>query len=162
MLHLVANQSIPASLMNSGAPADWQIDGNLGGTAALAEALLQSHEMVFANGSLLPAETGQVDKIPLIRLLPALPAAWARIGGGGYITGLRARGGFTVGLNWDEHGVLVDATIASDHGGAVYVTLGQTVLGSSNGTMLKSPGATDAVFLKLTTDAGCESTVTRV
>jgi len=162
MMHLVANQSIPASLMNSGAPADWQIDGNLGGTAALAEALLQSHEMVYANGSLLLAQTGEVGKVPLIRILPALPSSWAKVGGGGFVTGLRARGGFTVGLRWDGEGMLIDATITSDHDGEAYVTLGQTILGSNNGTMLKSAGATDAVFLKLTTQAGCESIVTPV
>jgi len=97
MLHLVANQSIPASVMNAGAPADWQIDGNLGGTAALAEVLLQSHEYV-ADG-LKPAMTGDIGKVPLIRLPPALPVGWAKVGDGGFVSGLRARGGFTVGFS---------------------------------------------------------------
>ncbi|GAB7341903.1 hypothetical protein MBLNU457_g0212t1 [Dothideomycetes sp. NU457] len=160
LMHLVANQSIPASLMNSGAPADWQIDGNLGGTAALAEVLVQSHE--FVSEGLRSAMTGVVEKVPLVRLLPALPAGWARRGGGGFVSGLRARGGFTVGISWDEEGQLVEATIVSDFGGVVFVTVGQTVLGATDGTILRSSdGATHAVFLKLQMQAGCEVTVTK-
>lgn len=64
----------------------FQIDGNLGVTAAIAEFLVQSHEI-------------DEDGAPLIDLLPALPPAWTA----GTVTGLRARGAVTLErLTWQD------------------------------------------------------------
>lgn len=81
----------------------FQIDGNFGATAGMAEMLLQSH----------------ADRI---HLLPALPDAWPS----GSFEGLCARGGFEVSARWHE-GRLIEATLLSRRGGRCTVMTGVEV-----------------------------------
>jgi len=82
-----------------------QIDGNFGITAGIAEMLLQS-------------QTGEIE------LLPALPAEWPT----GKISGLRARGGYEVGIEW-QNGKLISASVKNVSGdGACQVCYGNKVM----------------------------------
>lgn len=74
----------------------FQIDGNFGGTAGIAEMLLQSHNDV-------------------IEILPAVPNFWS-----GEVRGLKARGGFEVDIRF-EKGNLIETTIHSHKGVPILV-----------------------------------------
>ncbi len=77
----------------------FQIDGNFGASAGIAEMLLQSHE-------------------EYIRLLPALPEAWKN----GSFKGLCARGGFVINAIW-ENGEIISAEVLSTNGGELKIEL---------------------------------------
>jgi alpha-L-fucosidase 2 len=97
-LRVLFSKSTWPNLFDLHPPEIFQIDGNLGATAGIARMLIDRS----GNGPL--------------RLLPALPSTWKD----GRATGLRARGGLTVDLEW-KNGALTEATIHSNHSGEVQV-----------------------------------------
>lgn len=113
---LLAKRTLP-NLFDLCGP--FQIDGNFGATAGIAEMLLQSHVRIDAG-------------TPLIELLPALPKAWPD----GSVRGLCARGGFEIDLSW-RGGVLESVVVRSKLGNSCHLKYGvheisiRTVKGAS-------------------------------
>ena len=83
-----------------------QLDGNFGYPAAVGEMLLQSYEQ-------------DAEGLRVIRLLPALPKAWPN----GSVKGIRARGGFTADMSWQD-GKVADYRITSPEPKKVRVQIG--------------------------------------
>ena len=92
LIGLLADGQVMTSLFSTMGPQRVIMDANGGVTAGIAEMLIQSHD----------------DRL---ELLPALPRAWPS----GSVSGLRARGGFVVEINWDN-GKLTSAKIRSERG----------------------------------------------
>lgn len=119
-------------LIGRGAPnlfclhAPFQIDGNFGGCAAVAEMLLQSQEEDPEYGIGEEGQSGggagaggEKGSPYILELLPALPASWHT----GSVRGLRARGGFEVDIEWKE-GKVASWRIASSERRRVKVRIG--------------------------------------
>lgn len=126
----------------------------------MVEAFLQSHETVLAgnNGTLIAAQTGDANKIYLIRLLPALPSVWAA-NRGGSVSGLVARGAFEVDMAWTSDGKLTVATITSNLGNQAYVTLGNSPIGTANATKITVNGVGSGGFVLLPAKKGSKFSV---
>ena len=97
----------------------FQIDGNFGATAAVAEMLVQSH---------IRTEAG----VYKLHLLPALPSAWPT----GSVQGLRARGDCTIDLQWRD-GQLVEAVL---HAGSNAPASVPVVYGDKETAITLTPG----------------------
>ncbi|MCQ4088690.1 glycoside hydrolase N-terminal domain-containing protein [Saccharibacillus sp. JS10] len=104
-VHTLLARSTHPNLFDDHPP--FQIDGNFGGTAGIAEMLLQSH-------------------LDELHLLPALPSAW----NSGSVSGLRARGGYTISLSWQD-GQIQSAEITADFTGAITIRTDRAFEGSS-------------------------------
>lgn len=126
------------NMLDAHATSVFQIEGNFGATAGIAEMLLQSHP-----DSLV--------------VLPALPDEWSD----GAVSGLKARGNFEVALEWTG-GKLKKMRVKSLAGqplSVAYPSIATATVMTSAGTEAKTVTPTENLIV-LTTDSGCDYTIT--
>ncbi|MER5488260.1 glycoside hydrolase N-terminal domain-containing protein [Streptomyces sp. NPDC002812] len=124
VLNVIGTSSTGDNFFDMYYSTTFQIDANYGTPAAMIDMLLYSRP-------------------GLIELLPALPAAWPS----GSVTGIGARGGFTVDLNWSA-GAVTSATLHSVGGTATIVRSGswsRLVVVPSGGSVTITPSGTSTV-----------------
>jgi alpha-L-fucosidase 2 len=121
----------------------------------LAEKYLREKYMRFTSGETPPAGAAQIAEMLLqshggqIRILPALPKAWAD----GYIKGLRARGGFEVDIAWKE-GKITETTIHSKTGGVCRILSGMPLKLKGIGTQAPQAIENSVIVYEFATQSG--------
>ena len=153
LVELQLKNAMYANLFDYHAP--FQIDGNFGNTSGVDEMLLQSNSTF--------TDTAGKKYVNYTNILPALPGAWA----GGSVSGLVARGNFTVGTTW-ENGKATEVKLTSNKGkqAAVKITAGgaQNYEVKNGDTAVNAKVVTNAdgaSLLVFDTTAGTTYTITK-
>ena len=153
LVELQLKNAMYANLFDYHAP--FQIDGNFGNTSGVDEMLLQSNSTF--------TDTDGKKYVNYTNILPALPDAWA----GGSVSGLVARGNFTVGTTW-ENGKATEVKLTSNKGkqAAVKITAGgaQNYEVKNGDTAVNAKVVTNAdgaSLLVFDTTAGTTYTITK-